>query len=135
MVWCLYLRQVVTSLILLGPDLELSDATRHRKALFSSRPYQFMSASPYGNHLQPGGVNQAESLLEINMFKTVTVAASLVVSPALSACASRRGNAAPAGAAAGAGGGSLLGAVAGFNPLIGATVGGAGGAVIGAATH
>jgi hypothetical protein len=37
--------------------------------------------------------------------------------------------------AVGAGGGALLGAVAGFNPLVGAAVGGAGGAAVGDATH
>jgi len=37
--------------------------------------------------------------------------------------------------AVGAGGGALLGAVAGFNPLVGAAVGAGAGAAVGAATH
>jgi hypothetical protein len=38
------------------------------------------------------------------------------------------------GGAIGAGGGALLGAVAGFNPLVGALVGGGAGAAVGALT-
>jgi hypothetical protein len=83
------------------------------------------------NHLQPGGVNSAESLLEISMFKTVTVAVCPVASLALSGCASRRGNAMLMEGTIGAGGGALLGAVAGFNPPVRAAIG----AAIGAATH
>ncbi len=69
------------------------------------------------------------------MLKTVALVLCVEASISLGGCATRRGNAALTDGAVGAGGGALLGAVAGFNPLVGAAVGGAGGAAIGAATH
>ena len=69
------------------------------------------------------------------MLRTVTIVFCLSAAIALGGCADRRGNAALTDGAVGAGGGAVLGAVAGFNPLVGAAVGGAGGAAIGAATH
>ncbi len=63
---------------------------------------------------------------------------SLVVCAALAlattACGDTPGQRAVTGGAIGAGGGALVGAAAGGNPLIGAVVGGLGGAAIGAAT-
>jgi osmotically inducible lipoprotein OsmB len=69
--------------------------------------------------------------LEIIMLKTVTIVPCLAATVTMSGCATRRGNAALTDGAVGAGGGALLGAVAGFNPLAGATVG----AAVGAGTH
>jgi osmotically inducible lipoprotein OsmB len=69
------------------------------------------------------------------MLKTFTIFCCLTASVALAGCGSPRGNAMATDGAVGAGGGALLGAVAGFNPLVGAAVGGAGGAAVGAATH
>jgi osmotically inducible lipoprotein OsmB len=69
------------------------------------------------------------------MLKTVTIVFSLATTIALAGCGTPRGNAMATDGAVGAGGGALLGAVAGFNPLVGAAVGGAGGAAVGAATH
>jgi hypothetical protein len=69
------------------------------------------------------------------MLKAVAIVFCLATTIALGGCADRRGNAALTDGAVGAGGGALLGAVAGFNPLVGAAVGGAGGAAIGASTH
>ena len=65
------------------------------------------------------------------MLKTVTVVFSLVATVALGGCDSPRGRAMATDGAIGAGGGALLGAAAGFNPLVGAAVGGAGGAAVG----
>jgi uncharacterized membrane protein len=69
------------------------------------------------------------------MLKTVTIVLCLAASVSLGGCADRRGNAALTDGAVGAGGGALLGAVAGFNPLVGAAVGGGAGAIVGASTH
>jgi len=69
------------------------------------------------------------------MLKAVIVAFSLVATVASGGCDSARGRAMATDGAIGAGGGALLGAAAGFNPLVGAAVGGAGGAAVGAATH
>ncbi len=69
------------------------------------------------------------------MLKTVTIALCLATTVALGGCATQRENRMLSDGAIGAGGGALLGAVAGFNPLVGAAVGGAGGAAVGAATH
>ncbi len=69
------------------------------------------------------------------MLKTATLVLALAATVATSGCATQRETAALKGGVIGAGGGALLGAVAGFNPLVGAAVGGAGGAAIGAATH
>jgi osmotically inducible lipoprotein OsmB len=69
------------------------------------------------------------------MLKTVTVAFCLAATVALGGCATQRENRILSDSAIGAGGGALLGAVAGFNPLVGAAIGGAGGAAVGAATH
>lgn len=69
------------------------------------------------------------------MLKSITIVLCLAATSTIGGCATRRGNAALTDGAIGAGGGALLGAVAGFNPLVGAAVGGAGGAAIGAATH
>ena len=69
------------------------------------------------------------------MLKTATVILCLASAIALGGCANQRDNRILSDSAIGAGGGALLGAVAGFNPLVGAAVGGAGGAVVGAATH
>ncbi len=69
------------------------------------------------------------------MLKMFIIMACVAGSLALSACGTSRGNAALTDGAVGAGGGALLGAVAGFNPLVGAAVGGAAGATVGAATH
>lgn len=52
----------------------------------------------------------------------------------LTACGDTWGQRAVTGGAIGAGGGAVLGAATGFNPLLGAVVGGAAGAGIGAAT-
>jgi hypothetical protein len=94
------------------------------KLFFHQRHTNAFAALAAWNHLQPGGVNQAESLSEISMFKTVTVA---VLPVASSRWADARRVAAPRALTGGTGGGALLGAVAGFNPLVGAVVGGAGG--------
>jgi osmotically inducible lipoprotein OsmB len=69
------------------------------------------------------------------MLKAVTIVFCLAAPIGLGGCADGRGNAALTDGAVGAGGGALLGAVAGFNPLVGAAVGGAGGAIVGASTH
>ena len=69
------------------------------------------------------------------MLKTVTIVLCLASSIALGGCATERGNRELSDGAVGAGGGALLGAVAGFNPLVGAAVGGAGGVAVGAASH
>ena len=69
------------------------------------------------------------------MIKTATIALCLVTSIALGGCATHRSNRILGDSAVGAGGGALLGAVAGFNPLVGAAVGGAAGAAVGASTH
>ena len=69
------------------------------------------------------------------MFRTATIMLCLVTSIAMGGCATHRGNRVLGGAAIGAGGGALLGAVAGFNPLVGAAVGGAAGAAVGATTR
>jgi osmotically inducible lipoprotein OsmB len=69
------------------------------------------------------------------MLKTVTMAFCLAATVALAGCGTPRGNAMVTDGAVGAGGGALLGAAAGFNPLVGAAVGGAGGTAVGAATH
>ena len=69
------------------------------------------------------------------MRKSATIAVCLIASLALSACATRRENRILGDSAVGAGGGALLGAVAGFNPLVGAAVGGGAGAAVGAASH
>ena len=50
------------------------------------------------------------------------------------ACGDTWGQRAVTGGGIGAASGAVLGAVTGFNPLLGAVVGGAGGAAIGAAT-
>ncbi len=67
------------------------------------------------------------------MFKAAFLGLCVTASLALSGCAgdTRSGRTA-SDAAVGAGGGALLGAVAGFNPLVGAAVGGGAGAVVGA---
>jgi len=52
----------------------------------------------------------------------------------VTACGDTWGQRAVTGGAIGAGGGALLGAATGFNPLAGAIVGGLGGAAVGAAT-
>ncbi|MDB5393831.1 MAG: hypothetical protein JWM91_1337 [Rhodospirillales bacterium] len=69
------------------------------------------------------------------MLKSATLVICLATSIALGGCATHQGNRILTDSAVGAGGGALLGAVAGFNPLVGAAVGGAGGAAVGAATH
>ncbi len=69
------------------------------------------------------------------MLKMFTIMVCVAGSLALSACGTPRGNAALSDGAVGAGGGALLGAVAGFNPLVGAAIGGAAGATVGASTH
>ncbi|HEX4505106.1 MAG TPA: hypothetical protein VH722_05195 [Alphaproteobacteria bacterium] len=69
------------------------------------------------------------------MLKSVTIVLGLVATVALGGCDTPRGRAMATDGAVGAGGGALLGAVAGFNPLVGAAVGGAAGATVGAATH
>jgi osmotically inducible lipoprotein OsmB len=69
------------------------------------------------------------------MLKTATIMLCLVTSIAVGGCATHRGNRILGDSAVGAGGGALLGAVAGFNPLVGAAVGGAAGAAVGASTH
>ena len=69
------------------------------------------------------------------MRKTVTVVLGVAAAVVLGGCDSPRGRAMATDGAIGAGGGALLGAAAGFNPLVGAAVGGAGGAAVGAATH
>jgi len=66
-----------------------------------------------------------------------TIAKSIVLIAILfgaTACGDTWGQRAVTGGGIGAGSGALLGAVAGFNPLLGAVVGGAAGAGIGAAT-
>jgi hypothetical protein len=69
------------------------------------------------------------------MLKCVTIVVVLAGTVALGGCDSPRGRAMATDGAIGAGGGALLGAVAGFNPLVGAAVGGGAGAAVGAATH
>jgi hypothetical protein len=69
------------------------------------------------------------------MLKTSTIIVGVAAAVALGGCSSPRGRAMATDGAIGAGGGALLGAAAGFNPLVGAAVGGAGGAAVGAATH
>jgi uncharacterized membrane protein len=73
--------------------------------------------------------------LEIIMIKSVTIVLCVASSLALGACSTPRGNRMLGDSAVGAGGGALLGAVAGFNPLVGAAVGAGAGAAVGAATH
>jgi osmotically inducible lipoprotein OsmB len=69
------------------------------------------------------------------MLKAATIVLGLVAAAALGGCDSPRGRAMATDGAIGAGGGALLGAVAGFNPLVGAAVGGGAGAAVGAETH
>jgi hypothetical protein len=87
------------------------------------------------NLLALTGLPNSERYLESIVSKTVTMVFCLAATVALGGCATRRGNAMLTDSAVGAGGGALLGAVAGFNPLVGAAVGGAGGAAVGATTH
>jgi len=85
--------------------------------------------------LLTGRVSLGGSYLECIVLKTATVFLCLATTIALGGCATQRENRILSDSAIGAGGGALLGAVAGFNPLVGAAVGGAGGAAVGAATH
>jgi len=69
------------------------------------------------------------------MLRSMAVVLGLVATVALGGCDTPRGRAMATDGAIGAGGGALLGAVAGFNPLVGAAVGGGAGAAVGATTH
>ncbi len=69
------------------------------------------------------------------MRKSATSALCLLVGLSLTACATHRENRILGDSAVGAGGGALLGAVAGFTPLVGAAVGAGAGAAVGASTH
>jgi hypothetical protein len=62
------------------------------------------------------------------------VVLALAAMLALAACGDTPGQRALSGGAIGAGGGAVVAAATGGNPLIGAAVGGVGGAVVGAAT-
>jgi hypothetical protein len=67
------------------------------------------------------------------MTKIIVIGFCLAASVSLAGCAGdTRGGRTASDAAVGAGGGALLGAVAGFNPLVGAVVGGGAGAAVGA---
>jgi len=68
--------------------------------------------------------------------KTRSLAIILLAGLTLAGCSgmNRQEQRALSGGAIGAGGGALLGAIAGFNPLTGALIGGAGGAAVGALT-
>ena len=68
--------------------------------------------------------------------KTKSLAILVAAGLTLMGCSgmNRQEQRALSGGAIGAGGGALLGAVAGFNPLTGALIGGAGGAAVGALT-
>jgi hypothetical protein len=85
------------------------------------------------NFLELAGLANGRCSLEFIMVKTVALVLAATI--ATSGCATRRENAALTGGAIGAGGGALLGAAAGFNPLVGAAVGGGAGATVGALTH
>jgi osmotically inducible lipoprotein OsmB len=65
-----------------------------------------------------------------------TIGVLVTMLAATSACSdmSNQQQRALSGGAIGAGGGAVLGAVAGFNPLVGALVGGGAGATVGALT-
>jgi hypothetical protein len=64
--------------------------------------------------------------------KSLVILAALATATA--ACGERPVDRALTGGAIGAGGGALVGAATGGNPLVGAAIGGLGGAAIGAAT-
>jgi osmotically inducible lipoprotein OsmB len=68
------------------------------------------------------------------MNTTAKVIGTALLALSLAGCGHSMGGRALSGGAIGAGGGALLGAVAGFNPAVGAVAGAAGGAAIGAAT-
>jgi len=68
------------------------------------------------------------------MYKSFSIVLCLTAGLALAGCGNTTGQRALSGGGIGAASGAVLGAAAGFNPLIGAAVGGAGGAAIGAAT-
>lgn len=68
------------------------------------------------------------------MLRVKSLAIIGVVALATTACGERPVDRALTGGAIGAGGGALVGAATGGNPLVGAAIGGLGGAAIGAAT-
>jgi osmotically inducible lipoprotein OsmB len=68
------------------------------------------------------------------MLRVKSLAIIGVLALATAACGERPVDRALTGGAIGAGGGAVVGAATGGNPLVGAAIGGLGGAAIGAAT-
>jgi len=103
--------------------------TGARLSLFHANSRKFLR-----NFRETTGLRK-QAISEFVMLRSIAVVLGLVAAVALGGCDTPRGRAMATDGAIGAGGGALLGAVAGFNPLVGAAVGGGAGAAVGATTH